>query len=160
MILRRFGIAAASLLAAGLSIGCGESGPHLVPVSGTVVVNGSEPLEGAEVSFIPDQTNKEVTGGGDTTGPDGGFRARYNARFGLAPGKYKVLISKKAEPPPGMELPDAIKVDRVQQEMMGIRKETLPPQYTDATKSEEFVEVMDNQENVFDFNVKVKKSKK
>ncbi len=63
--------------------------------------------------------------------PDGHFRARDYGRAGLAPGKYKVLISKKAEPPPGTEFPYAIKVDRVQQEMMGIRKETLPPQYTD-----------------------------
>lgn len=156
---RRLGIAAGGLLAAGLLVGCGEGGPHLVPVSGTVTLNGNTPLERAEVTFVPDPTNKDVTPGGDMTGPEGNFKARYSGRAGLAPGKYKVLISKKAEPPPGMELPEAIKVDRVQQEMMGIRKETLPAQYTEAAKSEEYVEVKDGQDNIFDFDVKVAKSK-
>ena len=36
-------------------LGCGDSGPKLVPVSGTVLLNG-EPLEGATVVFTPART--------------------------------------------------------------------------------------------------------
>ena len=44
---------AAAAAAAGFLVGCGESGPKLVPVSGTVTLNG-KPLEGAAVAFQPD----------------------------------------------------------------------------------------------------------
>lgn len=146
----------ASLLAAllGLTIvGCGEEGPNLVPVKGTVMMNG-KPFAEADLTFVPDPSNKDVTPGSDKTGPEGTYTARFNSRFGLAPGKYKVLISKKAELPPGIELPPEMKMDPVQQQMMGLRKETLPKKYSEATESTEMIEVGDAG-GTYDFEVKV-----
>lgn len=79
---------------AALVIGCGESGPKLVPVTGTVTHNG-KPLEGAAVSFFPDlSTNKEARAGEDVTGPSGNYKVMTKGRSGLAPGKYHVVVSK------------------------------------------------------------------
>jgi hypothetical protein len=156
MTLKRPAWAAAAAAAALLApmLGCGEDGPKLVPVTGVVTLNG-KPLAEAEVSFVPDPTNKDVTPGGDKTGPEGNYKAMYQGRSGLAPGKYKVLVSKKAGLPAGMELPPEIKMDRVQQEMMGIRKETLPAKYSEATKSEFSADVSETG-GTFDFDVKAK----
>ncbi|MGE3821108.1 MAG: carboxypeptidase-like regulatory domain-containing protein [Isosphaeraceae bacterium] len=147
--------AAAPLVAALLLalVGCGESGPKLVPVSGVVTLNG-KPLEGAEVSFVPDPTNKDSTPGNDKTGPEGNYKAMFQGRSGLAPGKYVVLISKKADAPPGIVLPPEMQMDTFQQEMAGLRKETLPSKYTDAMKTEQPpIEVGENG-GTFDFDVK------
>jgi len=74
--------------------GCGDGGPNLVKVTGTITLNG-KPYEGALVEFMPAQGNAVSTLGTDTTGPDGNYRIRSSAgRFGLAPGKYTVKVSK------------------------------------------------------------------
>jgi hypothetical protein len=80
---------------AGILVGCGEgeSGPKLVPVSGTVTLNG-KPLEGATVSFQPDGSTPGVMPAEDITGPDGNYKAITKGRSGVAPGKYKVVVSK------------------------------------------------------------------
>jgi len=83
-------------------VGCGSGDEtdriKLVPVSGTVTHNG-KPLEGATLTFTPDQSNPEQTPGGDVTGPTGNYKAMYRGRSGLAPGKYRVLVSKTILPP-------------------------------------------------------------
>jgi len=78
--------------------GCGESGPKLVPVSGTVTING-KPLEGAEVVFSPDDSNNDGQPATDLTGPDGNYKAMTRGRSGVVPGKYKVVITKVTTPP-------------------------------------------------------------
>src|SRR5262245_50681880 len=92
-----------AVVLAALLAGCG-SGPKLATVTGTVMLN-NKPLEGAELTFVPDPSNRSVTPGSDVTGPEGNYKVRYLDRFGLAPGKYKVLISKK-QVAPGQELPE------------------------------------------------------
>lgn len=147
-------LALVALSASALShAGCGEPGPRLVPVYGTVILN-DKPLAGAEIAFVPDPSNKDVTPGGDKSGPDGKYQATFNGRTGIAPGKYKVLISKKADLPEGVKLPEEMKIDRVQQEMMGLRKETLPAKYADATNSEFVIDVGDAG-GPFNFDLKV-----
>jgi hypothetical protein len=74
-------------------IGCGESGPKLVPVSGTVTLNG-KPLEGAEIVFTPDPASTEGQPAVDMTGPAGNYKAMTRGRSGVVPGKYKVVITK------------------------------------------------------------------
>jgi hypothetical protein len=133
-------------------IGCGEDGPPLVPVSGKLTMDG-QPLADAEVVFVPDPGNTDVTGGRDRTDADGVYSSTYNGRSGLAVGRYKVLVSKKSEPPAGTVLPDPIKMDRVQQEMVGIRKETLPSKYSSATKTD-FAADVKEQGGTFDFDLK------
>jgi len=93
-------------LAAVLASGCGgNSGPALVPVTGTVTLN-NKPLEGATVSFVPDPSNKAGIPGEDLTGPDGNYKAITLGRAGLVPGKYKVTVSKMptAATGPGAEM--------------------------------------------------------
>jgi hypothetical protein len=86
----------AAAATAALVIGCG-SGPRLVPVSGTVLLNG-EPLEGATVLFSPDVTNPGGQPGVVVTGPGGKYQAMTRDRPGLVPGKYKVGVTKTPAP--------------------------------------------------------------
>lgn len=87
-------LAAAALIV--IAVGCGESGPSLVPVTGVVTCNG-KPLEGAVIVFHPDSTNKEGLPGEDITGPDGNYVVNSNGRSGLVPGKYHILVTKLPE---------------------------------------------------------------
>jgi hypothetical protein len=89
-------------------VGCGESGPSLVPVSGVVTLNG-KPLEGAVVSFLPDSSNQQGQPGEDLTGPSGNYKAMTRGRSGLVPGKYRVVVSKSLVDP--SKIPDAFKDD-------------------------------------------------
>lgn len=77
--------------------GCGGEGADVVPVSGTVTLNG-QPLEGAAIVFTPAPNNMTGTAGSDATGPEGNYKAQHDGRFGLAPGKYVVLITKEHNP--------------------------------------------------------------
>ncbi|MFO0950722.1 MAG: carboxypeptidase-like regulatory domain-containing protein [Isosphaeraceae bacterium] len=90
----------AAFLAMGLGfVGCAandEDRVAIVPVSGVVTLDG-KPLAGAVVSFLPNAANsKPQTDGGDVTGPDGKFEAKYRLRSGLAPGKYTVTVAEPA----------------------------------------------------------------
>jgi hypothetical protein len=93
-------IAILALVSCGLA-GCGGDETariKLAPVTGTVTLNG-KPLEGAEITFTPDGSNAKNTPASDVTGPDGNYKVIYRGRSGLAPGKYKVLVSKLFLPP-------------------------------------------------------------
>jgi hypothetical protein len=99
----------AAAAVAALVIGCGESGPKVVSVTGTVTLNG-KPLEGASVSFFPElSTNKEGRAGEDITGPSGNYKAMTRGRSGLVPGKYHVVVTKSLVDP--AKTPDAFKDD-------------------------------------------------
>ncbi|MDR3634307.1 MAG: carboxypeptidase-like regulatory domain-containing protein [Isosphaeraceae bacterium] len=91
------------LMAISLALGGCGSGDEtatttLVPVNGTVTLAG-KPLEGALVSFVPEPSNENSTPGADATDPDGNYTAMFRGRAGLAPGKYRILISKTLLPP-------------------------------------------------------------
>jgi len=87
----RVGAVVAMLAMSGL-FGCG-SGPKLVPVSGTVTLNG-KPLKDAAILFLPDESNREGLPGQDQTGPEGNYKVMTNGRSGLVPGKYRVVVTK------------------------------------------------------------------
>jgi len=136
--------------------GCGD-GPSLVPVSGIVTLDG-KPLEGATLSFVPVAGNPISTGGSDVTGPNGNFKMTYQGRTGLAPGKYKILISKTEEViPKGKDISPIFAKASVEKQLMGLTKETIPTQ-----KFEKEVEVPDGGASDFalDFKSDSKKSKK
>jgi hypothetical protein len=106
--------------------GCG--GASSVTVTGTVTLD-STALSGAEVSFKP--ASKETTGlgGSGTTNAEGKFTLT-DARggSGLAPGDYKVVISRRLRPDgtaPPADVPP----------MESDAKETLPPTYSDLTRT-------------------------
>jgi len=117
--------ALASLTA--MSPGCSD-GPALVPTAGVVTLDG-EPLEGATLSFIPVPGNPVSTAGTDVTGPKGNFQMAHNNRAGLAPGKYSVKVSKTEEvSSKGKDISPVFAKASFEKQLMGLAKETIPPQ--------------------------------
>lgn len=93
---RAWGVVATAVFA----LGCGSGGPEL-PVNGIVTMD-ERPLDGATVIFYPETGGKP---GAAVTGSDGKFViVGLQRESGLAPGKYKVTVSKMKfydEPPVG-----------------------------------------------------------
>ncbi|MFO0957011.1 MAG: carboxypeptidase-like regulatory domain-containing protein [Isosphaeraceae bacterium] len=85
-------LVAASSLALGMTVGCGGGKPGLVPVSGTVTLEG-QPVSRAHIAFEPRAENAATTPGGDITGASGYYKAMHEGRSGLSPGKYVVRVS-------------------------------------------------------------------
>ncbi|MFM7317303.1 MAG: carboxypeptidase regulatory-like domain-containing protein [bacterium] len=131
--------------------GCSEDGPALFPVEGVVKLDG-KPLANAELTFAPDPSNPEPTAGSAMTSDDGTYKARYQARFGLAVGNYKVAI-RKVEITDGAKVPEAIKGDPTQMEMMGAFKQKLPDKYAALDKTSFMVEVKTEGNKAFDFEL-------
>jgi len=76
-----------------LPVGCGDSGPRLVPVKGTVTVGGKALTRGS-VSFRPDKSRDEK-GTAEPAGnieADGTYTMYTNGRPGAPVGKYVVLV--------------------------------------------------------------------
>jgi len=83
-------IALAFMVVAG---GCGPSAPALVPLSGTLTVDG-RPLARGMIQF-------EADSGGATavaTVTDGHFTATTAGRRGIVPGRYTARLEARAEP--------------------------------------------------------------
>ncbi|MEI7921903.1 MAG: hypothetical protein WCJ40_08345 [Planctomycetota bacterium] len=74
-----------------MALGCGESGPRLVSVSGKVSVDG-KPMEGLVLSFLPDPSNPGALPSENEVAADGTYTAYTQGRKGLMPGKYHVVI--------------------------------------------------------------------
>lgn len=91
-----FVVVGVGVLLLGLTAGCGGkqySGPTLVPVSGTVTLDG-KPLANATVSFVPVGTTPGRTCYG-ATGPDGRYELVADAEHKGAPaGDFAVLCNK------------------------------------------------------------------
>lgn len=104
-------------------VGCG-GGPSeaLVPVGGKLLIDG-QPLDGVEVSFIPDIKVKDRRGGTGTTDATGAFTVTDldQNKPGLPAGKYTLSYSRRrlpdgsAGPAPGAAADPGV-----------IRVETLP----------------------------------
>lgn len=131
--------------------GCSEDGPVLYPVEGVVKLDG-KPLANAELTFAPDPSNPEPTAGSAMTADDGTYKARFQGRFGLAVGKYKVAI-RKIEITDGAKVPEAIKGDPTQMEMMGAFKQKLPDKYAALDKTSFMVDVKTEGNKAFDFEL-------
>ncbi len=83
-----------------LSAGCGgASGPELIDVHGTVLLDG-KPLPNATVRFVPEVQGAEaVRPASGVTDDDGRYELEYSStRSGALPGKYKVLITTAQAP--------------------------------------------------------------
>jgi hypothetical protein len=100
------------------TLGCG--GP--VAVEGTVTFEG-QPLEEATVLFHPTDGS---AGASALTDAKGAFRLIGTQKDGIAPGEYRVTVSKK-EFPPGLKPADPTKLTIPLVEKM---QETLPLAYT------------------------------
>ena len=77
--------------------GCGGTGDGLVPVSGTVTVDG-KPGEGAAVAFVP-KDGTPGNGGSALADASGKYEITTpQGKKGLAPGAYKVTVSYRRNP--------------------------------------------------------------
>lgn len=130
-------------------LGCGNGGgddlPDVVPVKGTVTLNG-EPLPGASVTFMGE--GRPCYGATDDNGT---FIIKdMNGREGCPVGKYKVTISKYAKPD-GSPLGD-----NPEEAAQGV--EHLPAIYSSADKTILSATVPEGGKT-FDFQLEDKKKK-
>jgi len=119
-------LALAVLCPVALAWGCGKPvDPSLVPVSGTVTVDG-QPLANATVTFIPKDGTPGFGGTGktDVTGKYTLAGSRDNVP-GIPPGEYRVAISKRLMPD-GSEVP----ANDNTPPMMSPARESLPVGYS------------------------------
>lgn len=119
------GVSGLSLSVAGGCGGKSDAGlPKLVPVSGTVTLDG-KPLAGAMVSFLPvGATRGRMCYG--ATGADGRYELIYDDKHKGAPeGEFAVLCNKWVMPN-GSDFPRDSKVSP----MDSGARELLPPRYS------------------------------
>jgi hypothetical protein len=85
---------ASIVVAVGLLSGCGSGSSGQLPVNGIVTMD-DQPLDGAAVTFFPEEKTGAV-GGSAMTGNDGKFVILGpKGERGLVPGTYKVTVSKR-----------------------------------------------------------------
>lgn len=111
-----------ALAALGMLAGCGGGGGGpTIPVNGVVMMDG-KPFDNASVTFYAETGG---LGGSARTGSDGKFviMGGDGKSKGLAPGKYKVTVSKLAGGPVTDEPPVAAVTE-------GETKNDLPPIYS------------------------------
>lgn len=114
--------------------GCGDSGPPIAPVSGTVYVNG-QPKGGLHVVFQPMGSRENPNPGRGSTGKtdeNGRYELRYDGteRKGAVVGKHRVAIAT-AEADAGDRFdPETGSPDGE----MPAPKETIPAKYNDRTE--------------------------
>ena len=113
-----------------VTVGCGQKGPKLVPVEGTLKVNG-EPIEGALIEFQPDDVSGSPSYG--DTDAHGFYEMKFSPqRSGALVGTHTFRITTENE---------------------NLRKpEILPPMYH--IQSQEKREVKD-EKNVIDFDIQL-----
>lgn len=153
-MLKKCTVFTAATLAATL-LGCGESGPSLVTVTGTISLNG-KPLEGAAIAFHPARDNTEGKSADDVTGPEGNYKVMTDGRSGVAPGKYNVVITKMpaANTKASAEHPDdPFMAQLSSQPPEGGARGKKP---TGVTIEEQFDREVPAEGGVFDFDVKAK----
>lgn len=121
--------------------GCGQQDPlGRQAISGEVTLDG-KPLEQGSITFLPE--GKKDTSGGAAIAAGKYTIAREQ---GLAPGKYKVMISASkgggaaGNEAPGMPMPVA---------------ELIPEEYN--AKSDKIVDVTEKGPNTFKFDIATKK---
>lgn len=70
-------------------VGCGDSGPELGRVTGTVTMDG-QPLANALVTFVPEAGGRSSTG---TTDSSGNYTLIYADKKGALIGRHKVSVT-------------------------------------------------------------------
>lgn len=135
--------------------GCGSSGPpapkpsKLVEVTGKVTLNG-EPVEGAIVIFTPNSSGGFVAQGfTDSAGQySAETRSGNDIELGVAPGSYRVMISRFLKP-------DGTPVDPAEPPAMSAARESIPMEYSSPTDSKLRATIGSNG-GTFDFAMKGK----
>lgn len=135
------------------STGCGLGGsspkyPDLVPVTGTVKVDG-QPLAGAVVTFL--QTDEFGTTGNGETDEEGTYELQAMNVAGIAAGRYRVGISYLM-PPSGNPVGLSARSSLAPVADLAVAEELLPPKYSDLGRTELEVTVPEGG-GTFDFDL-------
>ena len=133
----------AALLLSVLAVGCGQDYGGRQEVKGTVKLKG-QPLDQGLIMFLP------ISEGGGSTqegAPIANGSYQIDRAHGLAPGKYKVVITSgdgrtPANAPDQEPGPTGANI---------ISKDRIPPGYN--TQSKQEVEVTEKGPNVFDYDI-------
>jgi hypothetical protein len=121
MMITRFGsMTRYVMLLAVIVTGCSGGPPSL---SGTVTLDG-KPLAAATITLHPAERNSGAQLVVGVTGSDGRFVITPAAGKSIAPGAYKVTVSKRREPTPA------------EQRAMIVPPEMLPAKYSELGKTE------------------------
>lgn len=120
--------------------GCGGDGrPSLVPVEGTITLNG-ETLAEAQIGFLPVDQGDYKRPSNAISDASGKFRiGTYGKDDGIPVGKYKVTVTKvemMGEPPEGFNPEDPAASSRPTKQ-----KRIVPIEYSDPNESGITVEV-------------------
>lgn len=126
---------------------------EVFPVAGTITLDG-KPLAAATVAFYPEGgAAGDFFGSGATTDERGHYELKTLDRTGAAAGAYKVTVSRlldKNGAPPAAE--GEIDVDQLR--MAGMLRESLPPRYSDAEKTELHANVEKGKATDYNFDLK------
>jgi hypothetical protein len=124
--------------------GCGRRLPSVVPVQGTVLLDG-QPLPNASVAFVPmlDQFGPEANSTG-VTDANGQFSltCAYNAQPGAVIGKHVVLVG---EPPLPTEMRNVRDSRVLENYRANLGNRPIPPDYNSMGKSLIQIEVKEGQ---------------
>lgn len=140
-----------------LTLGCGDSGPKLYPVSGTVKLDGTAKPK-LLITFTP------VGGGGIAVGQTndkGEYSLRTNARTGALEGQHKVSITTMNEPAAAPKVQgnapsgsaEYMNQANIRPQEFKIPKELIPAKYN---KNSELVRDVDATNRVIDFDLSTK----
>jgi len=148
-------------------VGCGDSGPTVVPATGIVNYNG-QPLAGARVMFHPQDGGARSSHG--TTGADGRFElSTFGTNDGALLGKQTVTVAKVDQPGGGATVDTKALQEKGYSgggmpgygQMMGVEggkeaevKHEIPAIYADRKTSTIEVEVTPDGDNEFTIDLK------
>lgn len=130
-------------VAIGLSNGCGQAGPKLYPVSGTVTFGG-EPVTGATITLHSDHSPRLVTGRSDAQGR---FQlSTFEEGDGAIAGEYIVTVTKYEVATPLATSPTSM--DQAATSRTRVKVESsLPAQFSTPTTSPLRCTVSDDKPN-------------
>jgi hypothetical protein len=127
--------------------GCGGGIPAIVPVKGTVLLNG-RPLPKATVQFVPQRSDLGAEFASTAVTDDNGaftLTCGYKDLPGAAVGQHTVLITESP-------LPDEMRNTRDYREIESyqarLSNRPIPPKYNTAKESPLKIEVKEGQEDV------------
>ena len=144
---RRACLSATLAVAAVLPLGCGSSGPEMVPIRGTVKFDGT-PLTGGTVEYIPTEPQGRKAIG--RIADDGTFElTTFKDGDGAIVGSYKVVVTALA-PHPGEPTAEQLLANGGK----AIRRQSLiPDHYSDAEASGISDDVTSDHSGVFDIDL-------
>ena len=130
--------------------GCGETGPDLCPVTGTVIYQGG-PVEDAVVAFRGEAATKLATG---RTDAEGRFElTTFEDGDGAVAGKHQVTVSKFVVEGPGTSGPVSMDEAAENPQPQAESRNFLPAKYADPARP--LIELTVSEDGPNDFTIEL-----